>query len=348
MESSKINADSRSEIILCLPGEKKQSHFDTIKAIIDAGFNRIDSYQLMMLPGTELCTDDTKKKYEMSLRYRVLPRDFGSYNILGKTMPAAEIEEICVSTNTLSFEDYLDCRKMHLIVQTIYNNEIFGTVVKFIKSLGISPFNWIKLIHEYKMEGNLKKVFDEYENATRNELWDDKSKLQDFVAKSGTIQRYINGELGLNLLYHYSGLLLAKYVEDLADLVKHTILKLLENEGKMDNEKLEFVNEVIAYDSYRYRNIFTNIESEPTAIFKYDIMKFLKELNMEKWETFRFDKPLEIKFVLKDEQKDTLSRSLRNYGNDEVGISRIITRVFLKKLLREPVTSQLTSITVNI
>ena len=348
MESSKINADSRSEIILCLPGEKKQSHFDTIKAIIDAGFNRIDSYQLMMLPGTELCTDDTKKKYEMSLRYRVLPRDFGSYNVLGKTMPAAEIEEICVSTNTLSFEDYLDCRKMHLIVQTIYNNEIFGTVVKFIKSLGISPFNWIKLIHEHKMEGNLKKVFDEYENATRNELWDDKSKLQDFVAKSGTIERYINGELGLNLLYHYSGLLLAKYVEDLADLVKHTILKLLENEGKMDNEKLEFVNEVIAYDSYRYRNIFTNIESEPTAIFKYDIMKFLKELNMEKWETFRFDKPLEIKFVLKDEQKDTLSRSLRNYGNDEVGISRIITRVFLKKLLREPVTSQLTPITVNI
>ena len=81
MESSKINADSRSEIILCLPGEKKQSHFDTIKAIIDAGFNRVDSYQLMMLPGTELCTDDTKKKYEMSLRYRVLPRDFGSYNM---------------------------------------------------------------------------------------------------------------------------------------------------------------------------------------------------------------------------------------------------------------------------
>ncbi len=69
---------------------------------------------------------------------------------------------------------------------------------------------------------------------------------------------------------------------------------------------------------------------------------------MGKWETFRFEKPLEIKFVLKDEQKDTLGRSLRNYGNDEVGISRIITRVFLKKLLREPVTSRLTPITVNI
>ena len=347
MESSEINADSRSEIILCLPGETKQSHFDTIKTIIDAGFNRVDSYQLMMLPGTDLCTDETKKKFEMSLRYRILPRDFGSFDVLGKPIQAAEIEEICVSTNTLSFQDYLDCRKMHLIVQTIYNNEIFGTVVKFIKSLGLSPFNWMKLIQEYKMEGNLKKVFDEYENATKNELWENKSKLQDFVVKSGTIQRYINGELGLNLLYHYSGLLLAKYVEDLADLVKYTLLKFLENEGKINDEKLEFVNEIIAYDSYRYRNIFTNIETEPTSLFKYDIVKFLKEFNIENCKVFKFEKPLEIKFVLKDEQKDTLNRSLKNYGSDEVGISRIITRVFLKKLLREPVTSQFASITVN-
>ena len=52
----------------------------------------------------------------------------------------------------------------------------------------------------------------------------------------------------------------------------------------------------------KMEDIFTNIEAEPTAIFKYDIMKFLKELNMEKWETFRFDKPLEIKFVLKIEE----------------------------------------------
>jgi radical SAM superfamily enzyme YgiQ (UPF0313 family) len=338
IESSEMNADSRSEIILCLPGETKQSHFNTIKTIIDAGFNRVDSYQLMMLPGTDLSTDETKKKYEMSLRYRVLPRDFGYYSILGKTIHAAEIEEVCISTNTLSFEDYLDCRKMHLIVQTIYNNEIFGTVVKFIKSLDISPYSWIKLIHESKMEGDLKKIFDEFENETRNELWTDKKQLEEFVAKPGTIQRYIDGELGLNLLYHYSGLLLAKYVEDLAQFVKHTVLNLLENEGKLDNKILEFIDEIISYDSYRYRNIFSNIETEPISIFKYDIMKFLKELDMKNWGSFKFEKPLEIKFVLKDEQKNILDRSIKSYGSDEVGISRIITRVFLKKLLREPVT----------
>ena len=39
VEAAEIDADSRSEIILGLPGESLKSHFQTINTVIDARFN---------------------------------------------------------------------------------------------------------------------------------------------------------------------------------------------------------------------------------------------------------------------------------------------------------------------
>jgi radical SAM superfamily enzyme YgiQ (UPF0313 family) len=337
MESAEINADSRSEIILCLPGETKKSHFDTIRTIIEAGFSQVNSYQLMMLPGTDLCTDETREKYELQMRYRVLPRDFGYYQTLGKRIVSAEIEEICVSTNTLSFEDYVDCRKMHLIVGTIYNNSIFGSVLKFLKSLGISCFRWIELIYNAELHGKLKQLVEEFEASTRNELWVDRKELQKDIQKPGYIERYISGELGLNLLHHYSGKAFTQCISELVDLSRNTLHKLLKENEKDTEENLAFVEDALVFDSCRYKNIFKDIESEPTVTLNYEIHRFVEEKNPNPIENYHLKRPLTLKFILDEMQKDTIKRSLQNYGADDVGISRIITKVLLRKLLRKPV-----------
>ena len=94
MDAAEIQADSRSEIILGMPGESLETHFKTNKTIVDAGFNKIENYQLMLIPGTEIITPETLKNFEMQVRYRILPRCFGYYEILGKTVYAAEIEKV--------------------------------------------------------------------------------------------------------------------------------------------------------------------------------------------------------------------------------------------------------------
>ena len=70
----------------------------------------------MILPGTELGSQETKEKYKMKTKFRVVPRCYGSYEVYGRETNVAEIEEICTSHNTLSFDDYLECRKMNLII----------------------------------------------------------------------------------------------------------------------------------------------------------------------------------------------------------------------------------------
>ena len=61
VEAAEIDADSRSEIILALPGESLKSHFQTIKTVADSGFNHVNTYQLMMLPGTEIDSQKQEK-----------------------------------------------------------------------------------------------------------------------------------------------------------------------------------------------------------------------------------------------------------------------------------------------
>ena len=50
VEAAEIEADSRSEIILALPGESLKSHFQTINTVIDARFNHVNTCLLYTSP----------------------------------------------------------------------------------------------------------------------------------------------------------------------------------------------------------------------------------------------------------------------------------------------------------
>ena len=331
VEAAEIDADSRSEIILALPGESLKSHFETIHTIINAGFNHANTYQLMMLPGTEIDSPDTRKKYEMITRFRVLPRCFGYFKVLGKHIVAAEIEEVCVSTNTLSFEDYVKCRKMHLLIHIYHNDGLFSSALKFIKFLKLSPYRWLELVFQENMVTNVKELFKKYEQDTRNELWINRDELAQYIQNPGIIDSYINGELGYNLLFVHKAIAMGKFVSDLKNLAKITLEKLLVENQQDTKENLDFLNDTLNYDACRISNIFENIDETPITKINYNIEKFTSEKTaiIEKLE-----KPIEIHFILSDEQKDILKRSLDLYGSTDLGISRILTKIFVKKILR--------------
>ena len=238
MDAAEIQADSRSEIILGMPGESLETHFTTNKTIVDAGFNKIENYQLMLIPGTEVITPETLKNFEMQVRYRILPRCFGYYEILGKIVYAAEIEKICASTNTLSFDDYLQCRKLHFIIHLFYNDGFFSTLVKFIKSLNLSVFDWLKLIFEQELSGNVKKIFDSFLDDTKNELYEDRNELYKLTQRREIIDSYIKGELGYNLLFVHKATVLSSFIDELMNTAKESVLKLLKDNNINMNEKI--------------------------------------------------------------------------------------------------------------
>ena len=112
-----------------------------------------------------------------------------------------------------------------------------------------------------------------------------------------------------------------------------------ENEWDCNSEEnLTFINDALNYDACSISNIFENIEKTPTADMKYDVQKLISEKN-KKLEEFRFKKSTTISFTMNESQRDILTRSLELYGSTDLGVSRILTKVFVKKILRTGSTS---------
>ncbi|MDP6736622.1 MAG: cobalamin-dependent protein [Nitrospinaceae bacterium] len=336
LDASKVGANTYSEIILGLPGDTVEKHIQTIKTVIDAGFTNIFLFQLMLLPGTELATPEAITKYGMQIKHRVLPRCYGHFDIAGKQLIAAEIESICVANNTLSFDDYLYCRKLHLVVTMFYNDSVFGTLPKLLRLLGIPVFAWIESLFRQKPSQALERVFDSFIDSTQQELWDSREELEKFIQEPGVVDQLIAGELGNNLLFVHKTLAITHHIRDLADLAQRAIEDCLC--GFLDQDVLEktsaFVEDAILYHVLRVENIFSNTYEEIDAELRFNIPEFENSSDGEEIGVFELTVPQDFAFCLDNEQRALIERYIGIYGDSPVGIGRILSKVYVRKLFR--------------
>lgn len=337
LEANQVGANSYCELILGLPGETRQTHFETIRTIVAAGFNKVLPYQLMILPGSVLGSDSTKRKYRMDLRARVLPRAFGLYEVCGQSLPVADIEEVCVATDTLSFEDYLECRRMHLVITIFFNDAAFETIRKLLRARGLPVFRWLELLGEAIPGTSLAGLFDEFRRHTETELWTDLGELEAFVREPGVIERYIRGEIGFNLLYTFKAMAFTGHLEAMVEAVRRATRALLAEDGAIDPVVATFAEETIRWDACRLTDIIANLEREVSAEFTYDIPRFAADEPPADLAAYALARPAVYRYCLDDEQKDLIHRNLRNFGSDALGIGRLLSVGHTKRMFRTPV-----------
>ena len=142
------------------------------------------------------------------------------------------------------------------------------------------------------------------------------------IQNPGVVDSYISGDLGYNLLFVHKAIAMSRFIPDLKKFAKLTLEKLLSENNLNSIENLDFLNDALNYDACSISNIFENIEKTPTVDMKYDVQKFISK------------KPTTISFAMNESQRDILTRSLELYGSTDLGVSRILTKVFVKKILR--------------
>ena len=332
LNANKIGANSYSEVILGLPGDCFDSHVKTLKILVDSSFNTLSMYQLMMLPGTELNSLETREKFNMKTGYRVLPRCFGYYNILGKELCVAEIEEICISNSTLTFNDYLKSRKLDFFVNVFYNDAIFEELLNLFDNLNISKWDWIEYLFDNYENFEFKKLVEKFVEETQNEL-SDKDSLDKFVKKKENILKYISGDLGNNLMFKYKSLSLTVFANDMFEMVKDLSKKfIIEKELQCDNLS-ELVSEIINYTKYKVINIFDKNEDYRVR-FNFDINGIKKIKNLDEINNIKFKNKKSVIFI--NQGKKEIKKYTKLFGSDTKGLTRILSRVYLKKLMRSP------------
>lgn len=336
LEASQVGANTYSEIILGLPGDTLEKHFRTVETVINSGFTNIYLFQLMLLPGTELATREVIDQYDMTTKYRILPRCYGHFDVLGEKVVSAEIESICVANSTLSFEDYLECRKLHLLVTIFYNDSIFGTLPKLLRLLGIPVFQWITALIEQAPSPSLQKLFDSFAAATSTELWDSRKDLEEFIKEAGVVDRFISGELGNNLLFVHKTLAVTQHIEELADLACKAMKECIYHSSVGSDRQviMTFVEDALLYHVAKAKDIFINTTEIVAEELRFDIRAFEEREKPGSINDFTLSTPRTFSFYLDDSQKQLIDRYLGIYGDSPVGIGRILSKVFVRKLFR--------------
>ena len=325
---NEMSANTYSEVILALPGDSKEKHFNTVLKLVDSAIKIISMYQCMILEGSELGADISKNYWKMQTKYRVLPRCYGRYTFGKKEILTAEIEEICVGTSSLPIEDYYECRSFALTLGIFYQDEILSELYAFLKNFGIKSSDLLPILHEnrkYYSKG-ITEIYQSFDNDTRNELLDDRDEIINLIKSDKTIiEKYAKGELGVNVLFKHRAIAALDLVDDLHEAAFSAASELLRKKDAQGYEKYNsFLQELKIFSILSKRNVF-DYEKEYSHKFTYDFQK----LKNEKFSNLpiKLEKPTNILFFSSDIQKQLIKEKIAENGSDVNGVGKIISKM---------------------
>ena len=129
---------------------------------------------------------------------------------------------------------------------------------------------------------------------------------------------------------------MTRYFTDVCRVASETISDLLTSELSDAGDAIILAQEIIIYKSLQVENLFDDDGQPRQGVFRYDVTKISVSNYTDGFEFPEFDTPQRIEFRLSDEQRQSIDSYTDLFGNDVRGLTRILSRVFLKQLFRQP------------
>jgi radical SAM superfamily enzyme YgiQ (UPF0313 family) len=335
LEAKAKGADSYSDVILGLPGDSLESHSTSVRRLLDAGFGSLTMFQLSLLPGSELATPEHRAKFRMVTKFRVIPRCFGHYHALGHELCIAEIDEICTGLDTLSFEEYVDCRLLDFFVAILHNQGLFAVLEKYLTSRGLSIADWIETARRLEPAPGLRETIELFTAETRGHLYDDRRALTEHVRDPEVIRRYIEGELGNNEMYTYRAHALVHALPDLVALAFDAAHEVVRASGTaLTPDETAFLADLRRYVLARCDGVFSlPARATVTVVLAHDVRTYEKDPDATV-EECRHATPRRVDLALSSDQRRTLAGYAKTMGLDARSIGRALAKTRLHHFLR--------------
>jgi radical SAM superfamily enzyme YgiQ (UPF0313 family) len=190
------NLQVLTDLLIGLPGENFESHFNSLKEAFDIGFNRIFPYNIRLLPGSKYESDAYRKEYQINTKFRPI---FGCYGIYdGKIV--FEIEESVRATKDMSEEELNEFKVYHWLIYFIWNMGIFKPILKFSKKNKINPMEVLKHLVNCNND-EIKKLFEHMKDESMKEWFDTKEELIKYYKIPENYNSLVEKFVKLNFLY---------------------------------------------------------------------------------------------------------------------------------------------------
>lgn len=329
-------AQTYSEVILGLPGDTKEKHFESLNFGVRNGVNSLRMYQAMLLCGTEMASVSARETFGLQTRFRTIPGCVGVYDFFGEKHPVAEIEEIIVGSKSMPFEDYIDCRVMNLIIETFYNNALFEEVFGLLRRLGVPAFDCLLEIKEHpeRYGDELRGIIADFILQTSKDLYESLDEARAVVLTPEIIGKYIGGELGINELL-VSKARLFRELDRLSSLMFEAARISLDRAGKLTPAVNAYLDELSRFNLLRKKNAITENERVLTARFDCDF----KAIERAHWAVDPdalgpLRRSVEYTFFHDEQQRRHIAHQLEIYPSTHIGLGRLIQRSNLKLMYR--------------
>jgi hypothetical protein len=333
--SARTDTSTFSEIILCLPGDTREKHFQSVYHMMDAGIQEMRTYQFIMLPGTEASDDHSREKFEYQTTFRVLPRCFGRYQMYGEDVSIAEIHEVCVGNSTMPHEAYLACRDFDLSLAIFNNGNISDEVMGFAEALDIPRSVLFRRIHETAVApgGTLESVYKSFRADEERNFWNTLDELEGFLSEEKGFESYVSGEHGANQIYKYRSVALFEYLEDMTDVSLNALREELKDRNILDTTLEQYLEELRVIIARKTQ--ITDVKRSVTLPVHFDFVSIHeKRYALDPRESFVPDGQ-QISVFHSDYQQQYLTNYFSQYGPTLNGLSFFIQRQPAHMLYRQ-------------
>ncbi len=320
---------SNSDLIVGLPGETLRSHVDAIHSLIDAGTNQMHNLQLVLLKGSELEKLDSRREFQFQTKFRVLPKNFGIYG--GEKV--LDIEEIVVSTDTMSFDDYVETRKYHLVSSVFWNDSWFEDAVSFAQKAGVKRSQWFDamLPAMENSTGAVRRFLDQFVMETKGELFPDHQSCHDFYSKDENFQKLLQGDIGDNLMYKYRAIASFHIWREICRAAMDATRKLVEERGaaSLSGDFEEFWADFHHYVEAKHAAGKTADEIlQPVAILqRYDVAQWIADGQPLDVTAYRLPAREVVQYALTEENAKQFRSALDVWTTSLKGLTKMVTRI---------------------
>ena len=335
------NLQTRAEVILGLPGETHENHMTTIRELIQARMDEIQVHTCMLLDGSEMGTPNERKKWKLNTKFRLLQRDFVELSSGKKVM---EIEEVVVSSEHMTFDEYVDLRILAFVIYVTNRGTVYDPILKFLREQNLDVFDYFCKIKDdiNTATKNIQDVFTRFKNSTVNELWDSPEEIFQNYQKDSEYQKLLEGEEGINVMYNFLAEVTSECMDDWADYILNTAYSFIKNSNIKDKNWEEKFSHVSNFCRGTAHNTLgkDRMETNPEFEFKYDIIEWLKNTKEEPLEKFKLINSQHISFQLSQKQFQTVQDTLKAYGETIVGKSKALRMISSTNLWRRPIVKE--------
>jgi hypothetical protein len=317
-----------SAVIAPLPGETLQSHIAGLKELVDMDMDYVCPFQLILLDDTEMAGTASREKFQMVSKWRPVPNYYGEFG----GVKSLEVEEICVANSTFTYQDYLEARGLHFMLQCYHSDDAMLEIRRYLTLFGISPFDWIRAaqLEMPSAPPAVRKVYDDFIKATGDELWDTREEALGFFCNGDNIDLFVNGDMGDNVLFKFRAICMTSAFKDFMDYGVDIATKMA-LEGVPETETLRIREEIAEVARYVYskRRLPLDqkeIENPVEEQFQHDMTAWESDGHTRQLSDYRRNEPVPVTFSYEDMQKNKLIHAYRQLGTSMQGIGQVVRK----------------------